>query len=82
MSKYDPLEGHLRRQKVANYEMTFRDIERVLGALLPRAAYRAEWWTNEGGAVARAVHSTAWLRAVYRAIPDVSSEKVHFERSS
>ena len=80
MGKYDPLEHHLRRQKTASYEMSFRDIERVLGQLLPKSAQRPEWWANEDSPATRHVQCKAWLRAGYRAIPQVHSERVRFER--
>ena len=80
MGKYDALEGHLRRQKTATYEMSFRDIERVLGALLPKSAQRPEWWANEQNPTTRHVQSKAWLRAGYRAVPQTQSERVRFER--
>ncbi|TAL28148.1 MAG: hypothetical protein EPN98_23910 [Phenylobacterium sp.] len=80
MGKYDPLEGHLRRQKAAIYEMTFRDIERVLGELLPRSAHRPEWWANEQDPTTRHVQSKAWLRAGFRALPLTPAERVRFER--
>lgn len=79
MGKYDPLGGHLRRQKGAVYEMTFRDIERVLGALLPRAAHRSDWWTNDLSPP-RAAHRAAWLEAGYKAQADVAAERVRFVR--
>lgn len=44
MNKYDPLSGHLRRQKLAEFEMTFVEIERVFGAMLPNSAARPQWW--------------------------------------
>jgi hypothetical protein len=80
MGKYDPLEGHLRRQKTANYEMTFRDIERVLGSLLPKSARRPEWWANEQNPETRHVQCRAWLRAGYQAVPQTFAERVRFER--
>jgi hypothetical protein len=82
MGKYDPLEGHLRRQKTASYEMSFRDIERVLGALLPKSAHRAEWWANEQSLTTRHVQCKAWLRVGYRAVPQTHLERIRFERSA
>jgi hypothetical protein len=81
VGKYDPLEGHLRRQKAATYEMTFRDIERVLGELLPKSAHRPEWWANETKPATRHIQCRAWLRAGYRAVPHVPSERVRFSRT-
>lgn len=80
VGKYDPLEGHLRRQKAATYEMSFRDIERVLAALLPRRAQRAEWWGNEAAPASGQVQSRAWLKAGYRAVLQKGEERVIFER--
>lgn len=77
MGKYDPLGRHLRRQKGAIYEMSFRDIERVLGALLPRAAYRPQWWASEAP---DAAHRAAWMAAGYEADADVAAERVRFAR--
>ena len=36
MAKYDPLCGHLRRQRHAEFELTFVEIERILGAIRTR----------------------------------------------
>lgn len=80
MGKYDPLEAHLHRQKTTTYDMTFRDIERVLGALLPKSAHRPEWWANEQDPATRHVQCKAWLRAGYRAAPQVTAERVRFRR--
>jgi len=80
MGKYDPLEGHLRRQKAAVYEMSFREIQRVLGELLPKSSHRSEWWSNDKGPAKRHVQCNAWLRAGCRATPMIRSERVRFER--
>jgi hypothetical protein len=81
MGKYDPLESHLRRQKSATYEMSFRDIERILGGLLPKSAHRPEWWANEQDSETRHVQCKAWLRAGYRAYPRTDAETIRFERA-
>jgi hypothetical protein len=80
LGKYDALEAHLRRQKAATYEMTFRDIERVLGALLPKRAYRAEWWANDEAPGASRVQCRSWLRSRYRAELLKGDERVRFAR--
>ena len=38
MGKYDPLRDHLRRQKADEFDLTFQEIERKLGAMLPNSA--------------------------------------------
>jgi hypothetical protein len=80
MGKYDPLRDHLSRQRAAAYEMTFRDIERVLSQLLPKRAQRPEWWANETNPDSRHVQCRAWLEAGYTAHPVKGAERVRFER--
>ena len=80
MAKYDPLLDHLRRQKTDLYEMTFRDIERVLAALLPKSAQRPEWWSNETSRDSHHVQCRAWLEAGYGAHPIKGAERVRFKR--
>ena len=80
MGKYNPLEGHLRRQKSVTSEMSFRDIERVLGVLLPKSAHRPEWWGDEPKTDIRHVQARAWLNGGFLARPDIGAETIHFER--
>lgn len=77
MGKYDPLCRYLRRRRGAEVSLTFDDVERIIGALLPRAAGAASWWTNappEGHAF---VQCHAWLGAGYHAIPTAPGV-IHF----
>lgn len=78
MAKYAPLQRYLARQKTARVEMTFADIERLIGAFLPRAAARATWW-NAIEAVDPPVQIQAWRAAGYRAKLG-RDERVVFER--
>jgi hypothetical protein len=80
MGKYDLLEAHLRRQSARSYDMSFRDIERILGNLLPKSAHSADWWGNESGPSTEHVQCRAWLRAGFRATPRTSIEHVRFTR--
>jgi hypothetical protein len=80
MGKYDPLLAHLRRQTSATYEMSFRDIERLLTAFLPHGAERAEWWSNELEPRSGPVQSRAWLEAGYCAFLVKGADRVRFER--
>jgi hypothetical protein len=80
MAKYDPLRAHLRRQKMAIYEMTFGDVERVIGNLLPKSARYPEWWANETNPETRRVQCKAWLDARYNAFLIEGKERVRFER--
>ena len=44
MPKYTPLAVFLRRQKRIEVDLTFRDIERIVGGILPKAAAVDGWW--------------------------------------
>lgn len=43
MAKYDPLRRYLVRQKAQSIELTFSEIERLIGAMLPKGAMNAAW---------------------------------------
>ena len=61
MGKYDPLFRHLCTTDSADaVELTFDEIEQLVGPL-PAAAARREWWTNDH--VTRPAHARAWLDA-------------------
>jgi len=79
MAKYDPLRRFLARQKTARVELTFTDIERLIGAFLPKAAARPAWWEGTGAGVPP-VQVQAWGSAGYRA-QLARNERVVFERS-
>lgn len=71
-SKYAPLEAHLRDSGRARLPMTFEDIERLIGARLPPAAFtRRTLWSNDPGNWAI---TKAWLAAGYR------TEKVNMQK--
>ena len=82
MAKYDPLCGHLRRQRQAELELTFTEIERILGAMLPKSAARPQWWANETGPGTTHVQRSAWRDAGYDAFLMVGKDRVRFSRSN
>ena len=83
MGKYDPLQVYLQGLPagVAEKTLTFVQIERIIGAALPRSARQyPAWWANEraGG---RHVQAKAWLAAGWRVQrADQEREWVRFER--
>lgn len=81
MAKYDPLDRFLRRQSVAEVVLTFSEIESLLTAILPKSAWRREWWANEMSAETTHVQCKAWLKAGYLAFPVVEHERVTFRRA-
>ena len=81
MAKYDPLRAYLRRQTAAEVHLSFREIERKLGYLLPNMAARPDWWASAGEPGAREVQKQAWRAAGYEACL-VGDERVAFRRLS
>lgn len=80
MAKYEPLRRYLARQKTARVELSFTDIERMIGAFLPKAAGRSHWWDGIEADVPTAVQIQAWRAAGYRA-QLTTRERVVFERA-
>ncbi len=80
MAKYDPLRRFLRRSTRIEVQMSFADIERMIGAMLPKSAQRPQWWANETDISGRHVQTKAWLEAGYEAFPVAGAEKVTFKR--
>ena len=81
MPKYTPLYDYLRRKPGPEIEMSFLEIERVLGTMLPKSASRPQWWANELSSETRHVQSSAWIVAGYDAFL-LPQERVAFRRRS
>jgi hypothetical protein len=60
MAKYDPLFRHLCTIGDHPVEMTFDEIEQLVGPLPRAATQQREWWSNDHTA-ARPSPSRAWL---------------------
>lgn len=81
MAKYDPLLTYLRRQKTDALELSFREIENLIGYLLPKKAGQPGWWAEAvEDAPARAVQHRAWQDAGYSARLLPSHDRVAFQR--
>ena len=80
MAKYDPLETYLTRRAGAAIELSFADIERIIGSMLPNSAARSQWWANEADPASRHVQSRAWQNAGYDAFLLPKCERVRFAR--
>lgn len=86
MGKYDALGVFLRRWKFRNdaegVELSFNQIESLIGGLLPRGAAAPEWWCINGHADRSTPHRRVWLEAGFDAIAEPKAEKVYFRRRS
>jgi hypothetical protein len=80
MAKYDPLKRYLSRQKTVGVDLTFTELERIIGAMLPKSAHRPQWWANETDAETSHVQVAAWRDAGFKAFL-VGSEQVRFEKA-
>lgn len=80
MGKYDPLARHLRRKNGSDVLMSFADIERVIGAMLPKSASLPAWWGNERSADTRHVQCRSWTDAGFEAAL-LPGEQVRFRRT-
>jgi hypothetical protein len=62
MPKYDPLFRHLCRAGDGPVEMSFDEVEALVGPLPASATRQRTWWSNEpiGG---RHAHALAWVNA-------------------
>ena len=79
MTKYEPLKVFLRKQGNAYVNMTFSDIERIIGAPLPYSSkvHRA-WWSNNPS---NNVMTKEWLAAGFQTEQvDIGGEKLVFRR--
>ncbi len=81
MSKYDPLSGHLRRQRADELTISFAEIERILGAMLPKSAARPQWWANTTDPETSHVQRKAWRDAGYDAFLLAGKDRVRFKRT-
>lgn len=74
MAKYEPLARYLRRQKTAEVELSFRDIERIVGGLLPKASTDPKWWRAED-APSAPPQQRAFAQAGYVPEPELKTER-------
>jgi hypothetical protein len=79
MAKYDPLRRYLARQKTAQVDLTFTEIERMIGALLPKRATQPPWWAEASPEQPRSVQVAAWEQAGFQAELH-AGERVRFTR--
>lgn len=78
MGKYEPLGDYLRKQRVARIPMTFAEVERIVGAKLPKSQRYPAWWSNN---TSNNVMTQVWLDAGFETEQvDVAGRKLVFRR--
>ena len=80
MSKYEPLRTFLAGRGDAEVPMSFHEIETIISAPLPPAAFKHRaWWSNNPS---NSVITHAWLEAGYKTERvDMGSQKLVFRRA-
>lgn len=78
MSMYEPFKKYLAMLNQTKIKITFLEIEKILGFVLPRSAYTYNaWWANGGHSQAK-----AWLSAGYKVADlDIYNKSVVFIRT-
>ncbi|MFN3669587.1 MAG: toxin-antitoxin system, antitoxin component [Brevundimonas sp.] len=76
MSKYAPLARYLSRRKDGELRLSFADVERLVGALLPKAAWSEAWWRADAATPQGRVFQAAGCEVEV----DVGAEQVRFRR--
>lgn len=80
MAKYDPLRDYLRKQKLDEFELTFAEMERKIGYMLPKSAGRPQWWANTTAPDTTHVQRRAWGDAGFAAFLIAGADRVRFRR--
>ena len=77
MAKYDPLNDRLRETRGNEVRLSFGEIERLLGAQLPKGAReKRTWWANDESG-----HAAAWTAAGFEADVDLEGQTVVWRRA-
>jgi hypothetical protein len=79
MGKYDALREHLAASAQPVLRLSFAEIERILGDVLPPSARKHQaWWANEAPGGTHG-HARSWLDAGYRTQNlDLNGQTVEF----
>ena len=76
MARYDPLERHLAAQHGMEIELSFGDVERIIGGALPKAAGYAKFWASQ----TRSMVPRPWTLAGFDASLVPGERRIRFLR--
>ena len=80
VNDYDRLRDYLRDQTLAEFVLSFDQIEEIIGDALPRAAQRASWWDTLRSPQEKMPQREACLAARYIATRMPDGRSVRFRR--
>ena len=80
MNDYDTLRDYLKQQTLAEFVLSFDQIEEIIDAALPRAAHRASWWETLRSPQEKMPQREACLEAGYIATRAADGKSVKFKR--
>lgn len=80
MNDYAALRDYLKKQTLAEFVLTFAEIEDIIDAALPRASHRASWWETLRSPQEKMPQREACLEAGYIATRQADGTSVKFKR--
>jgi hypothetical protein len=80
VNDYDALRDYLKQQTLAEFVLSFDEIETIIDAALPRAAHRASWWETERSPQEKMPQREACLEGGYIATRQADGKSVRFRR--
>jgi len=80
VNDYTALREYLEKQRLAEFVLSFDQIEQILDAALPRAAQRASWWETLRSPQQKMPQREACLAAGYVATRLADGRHVRFKR--
>jgi hypothetical protein len=80
VNDYDALRDYLKQQTLAEFVLSFDQIEQIIDAALPRAAHRASWWETQRSPQEKMPQREACLEGGYIATRLADGKSVKFKR--
>jgi hypothetical protein len=80
VNDYDALRDYLKQQTLAEFVLSFEEIETIIDAALPRAAHRASWWDSLRSPQEKMPQREACLEGGYIASRQADGRSVKFRR--
>lgn len=80
MNDYNPLRDYLKKQTLAEFVLSFEEVEQIIDAALPRAAHRASWWETLRSPQQKMPQREACLAGGYIATRLADGNSVKFKR--